>query len=51
MIAVCYLKDGWILQRMAEELLSRVPESIGLDYSCPEIWESGGIAEGSRLLP
>ena len=30
---------------MAEELLSRLPESIGLDYSCPKTWEPGGILD------
>jgi glycosyltransferase involved in cell wall biosynthesis len=45
MIAVCYPKDGWILQRMAEHLLARIPESIGLDYEDPETWTPGGVLD------
>jgi len=30
---------------MADDLLSRLPESIGLNHPCPDMWQSGGILD------
>jgi hypothetical protein len=43
--AIIYPNDGWILQRLAEELLARLPESTGLVYDDPKVWEPGGILD------
>lgn len=45
MIAIVYPQDGWILQRMAEELLTRVPEAHGLRHDTPSLWETGGVLD------
>ena len=45
LIAVIYPKDGWILQRMAEELLNRLPESIGIPNDSPGIWVPRSILD------
>lgn len=45
MIAICYPKDGWILQRLAEELLERIPECIGLQHDTAGLWDKGSVLD------
>ena len=42
-IAIMYPHDGWILERLARELLARIPESRGIEFETPGIWEPDGI--------
>lgn len=36
-INVIYPKDGWILQRMAEAIINKLPNAYGVDYRSPEV--------------
>lgn len=51
MIAIVYPKDSWILQRMGETLLERIPEAQGIPHDTPHLWKPGGILDtGPQLV-
>ena len=45
MILVIYPQDGWILERMALELLQRIPGTRGVDFRTPGLFEPGGVLD------
>ena len=47
---IVYPRDGWILERLATELLDRLPGSEGVDYRTPGLWDNGSILDNGPQI-